>query len=153
MKEVCRYVDCVRVKGSSEPIDLYTIDINYNVTHQSREKIGIVKSLEEKEKYFKEKKLMVEDLIEEYGSITPIILEKNSYLELIEEKSDIFYQAWENAIKSYKEGDWGKAKQYFEECLRDDSDDGPANTLYNYIKSFNFQSPKDWKGERELFSK
>jgi class 3 adenylate cyclase len=22
MKEVCRYVDCVRVKGSSEPIDL-----------------------------------------------------------------------------------------------------------------------------------
>jgi class 3 adenylate cyclase len=153
MKEVCRYVDCVRVKGSSEPIDLYTIDINYNVTHQSREKIGIVKSLEEKEKYFKEKKLMVEDLIEEYGSITPIILEKDSYLELIEEKSDIFYQAWENAIKSYKEGDWGKAKQYFEECLRDDSDDGPANTLYNYIKSFNFQSPKDWKGERELFSK
>ena len=153
MKGVCRYVDCVRVKGSSEPIDLYTIDINYNITHQSREKIGIVKSLEEKEKYFNEKKLIIEGLIEEYGSITPIILEKDSYLEIIEEKSNIFYQAWENAIRSYKKGNWGKAKQYFEECLRDDSEDGPANTLYNYIKSFNFQSPKDWRGERELFEK
>ena len=153
MKEVCRYVDCVTVKGSSEPLDLYTIDINYNVTPQRRDQIKIIKSPEEKVKMFKEKKAMLEGLIQEYGSITRLILEKKSYWELIDEKSQLFYDAWENAIKLYKEGKWEKAKKYFEKCLKEDFNDGPANTLYNYIGKFNFKSPKDWKGKRELTNK
>ena len=153
MKEVCRYVDCVRVKGSSEPIDLYTIDINYNVTPQERAKIRIIQSYEEKVKISREKKTMLECLIQEYGSITPFILEKKNYLELIDEKSEFFYDAWENAMDLYKKGNWKEAKKYFEDCLNEDSNDGPANTLYNYIKKFNFESPKDWKGERILTNK
>jgi hypothetical protein len=153
LKSICRYVDCVTVKGSTEPIDLYTIDINYDVSPQKREKIKIFKSPEEKVKFFKEKKILVESLIEEYGSISPIILDKNSYYELIEDKSERFYNGWDNAISYYKEGKWEEAKKYFEVCLEEDSTDGPANTLYNYIKKFNFKSPKNWKGERELISK
>ena len=153
MKSVCRYVDCVLVKGSSEPIDLYTIDINYDVTPQKKEKVKIIETHEEKEKIFKEKKIMIESLIEEYGSISPIILEKKSYWELIDEKSEIFYEAWENAMRLYKKGNWEDAKKYFEECLEEDSEDGPSNTLYNYIKKFNFKSPADWKGQRELINK
>ena len=153
LKSICRYVDCVTVKGSTEPIDLYTIDINYDVSPQKREKIKIFKSPEEKVKFFKEKKILVESLIEEYGSISPIILDKNSYYELIEDKSERFYDGWDNAISYYKEGKWEEAKKNFEVCLEEDSTDGPANTLYNYIKKFNFKSPKNWKGERELISK
>lgn len=151
--KVCRYVDCVRVKGSSETIDLYTIDINYNVTPQKRAKIRIHQSYEEKMKISSEKKTMLECLIQEYGSITPFILEKKNYLELIDEKSELFYDAWENAMDLYKKGNWKEAKQYFEECLNEDSNDGPANTLYNYIKKYNFESPEDWKGERILTNK
>ena len=153
MKSVCRYVDCVLVKGSSEPIDLYTIDINYDITPQKKEKIKIIQTHEEKEKILKEKKMMIESLIEEYGSISPIILEKKSYWELIDEKSEIFYGAWENAMRLYKKGKWHEAKKYFEECLEEDSEDGPSNTLYNYIKEFNFKSPANWKGQRELINK
>ena len=153
MKGVCRYVDCVTVKGSTEPIDLYTIDINRKITPQKKEKLKIVKTAEEKAKMYKEKKTVLEGLIEEYGSITPIILEKRSYWELIDEKSERFYDSWENAMSSYKEGKWHKAKKYFEECLEEDSTDGPTNTLYNYIKKFDFKSPDNWKGERELTSK
>lgn len=153
MKSVCRYVDCVLVKGSSEPIDLYTIDINYDVTPQKKEKIKIIETHEEKEKILKEKKIMIESLIEEYGSISPIILEKKSYWELIDEKSEIFYDAWENAMRQYKKGKWEEAKKYFEKCLEEDSEDGPSNTLYSYIKKFNFKSPSNWKGQRELTNK
>ena len=153
MKGVCRYVDCVTVKGSTEPIDLYTIDINSKITPQRKEKLKIVKTAEEKAKVYKEKKTVLEGLIEEYGSITPIILEKRSYWELIDEKSERFYDSWEYAMSSYKEGKWDKAKKYFEECLEEDSADGPTNTLYNYIKKFDFKSPDNWKGERELISK
>ena len=153
LKELCRYVDCVTVKGSTEPIDLYTIDINHKVTPQRKEKIKIIKDSEEKAKIFKEKKIMLEGLIEEYGSITQIILEKKSYWELIDEKSDEFYEMWEKAMDSYKNGKWENSKIYLENCLKEDSKDGPANTIYNYIKKFNFKSPPDWKGERELTSK
>ena len=96
---------------------------------------------------------MIESLIEEYGSISPIILEKKSYWELIDEKSEIFYDAWENAMRLYKKGEWHEAKKYFEECLKEDAEDGPSNTLYNYIKQFNFKSPANWKGQRELLNK
>ena len=153
MKEVCRYVDCVTVKGSSEPIDLYTIDIDYKVTPQKREQIKIIKNPEEKIRKFKEKKSMLECLIQEYGGITRLLLEKKSYWELIDEKSELFYDSWENGIKFYKEGKWEKAKTYFEECLSEDLNDGPANTLYNFIKKYNFKSPKNWKGKRELTNK
>ena len=47
----------------------------------------------------------------------------------------------------------GKDSGIFEECLEEDSADGPTNTLYNYIKKFDFKSPDNWKGERELTSK
>ena len=153
LKKVCRFVDCVRVKGSTEPIDLYTIDINYDVPPQKTKKVQIIENSEIRAKSLKEKKMIVESLIDEYGSISPIILEKQSYIDLIDEKSDEFYGAWENAIYFYKNGNWEKAKKYFEDCLEEDNNDGPANTLYNYIKKLNFKSPENWKGERDLVSK
>ena len=153
IKSICRFVDRVTVKGSTEPIDLYTIDIHYDIETQKREKIRIFKSPEEKAKFLKEKKILIESLIEEYGSISPIILDKNSYYQLIDDKSERFYNGWDNAIANYKGGKWEEAKQFFEVCLEEDSTDGPANTLYNYIKQFNFKSPKNWKGHRELISK
>jgi hypothetical protein len=153
IKSICRFVDRVTVKGSTEPIDLYTIDIHYDIEPQKREKIRIFKSPEEKAKFLKEKKILIESLIEEYGSISPIILDKNSYYQLIDDKSERFYNGWDNAIANYKGGKWEEAKQFFEVCLEEDSNDGPANTLYNYIKQFNFKSPKNWKGHRELISK
>ena len=153
MKGICRYVDCVRVKGSTEPIHLYTIDINCNVTKQKAEKLRIIEDQKEKEKFFKEKKIMLESLIEQYGSVCSIILDKESYMELLEEKSEEFYDAWEDAMDLYKKGKWNEAKKYFEECMKEDPNDGPSNTLYSYIKKFNFESPKNWKGERELTSK
>ena len=153
MKQICRYVDCVTVKGSSEPIDLYTIDINYNVRPQKIENIKIINDQKEKAKIFKEKKMMLESLIEQYRSVSSLILDKESYLELIDEKSEKFYDSWEYAMYFYKKGDWKDAKLYFEQCLKEDSNDGPANTLYNYIKKYDFESPINWRGERELTSK
>ena len=126
LKKVCRFVDCVRVKGSTEPIDLYTIDINYDVPPQKTKKIQIIENSEIRAKSLKEKKMIIESLIDEYGSISPIILEKQSYIDLIDEKSDEFYGAWENAIYFYKNGNWEKAKKYFEDCLEEDNNDGPV---------------------------
>ena len=38
MKDLCRFVDCVMVKGSELPLDLYTIDVNLNLKTQNEKK-------------------------------------------------------------------------------------------------------------------
>ena len=152
MKNICRYVDKVTVKGSELPLDLYTIDLNLNVSRQKESKILIV-SNKEKRNIFNEKKLELDALIEECGSVTPIILEKNSYQELIKIRSDDFKDSWNKGIECYKKGDWKNANIYFGTCLKIDPDDGPANVLSNYIKSRNLKAPNNWKGVRELSSK
>ena len=152
MKNICRYVDKVTVKGSELPLDLYTIDLNLNVSKQKESKILIMNN-KEKRNIFNEKKLELDALIEECGSVTPIILEKNSYQELIRVRSDDFKDSWNKGIECYKKGDWKSANIYFGTCLKIDPDDGPANVLSNYIKSRNLKAPNNWKGVRELSSK
>ena len=152
MKNICRYVDRVTVKGSELPLDLYTIDLNLNVSPQKESKILIV-SNKEKRNIFNEKKLELEALIEECGSVTPIILEKESYQELIKVRSDDFKDSWNKGIECYIKGDWKNANMYFNTCLKIDPNDGPANVLSKFIKSRNLKPPKNWKGVRELSSK
>ena len=68
------------------PLNLYTIDINYNITPQKGNNISIV-SNKEKRKLLAQKKQNLQMMIEEYGSVTSIILEKQSYIELIKVRS------------------------------------------------------------------
>lgn len=97
MKNISRFVDCVMVKGREQALELYTIDLNHNVTHQSESKILIV-SNKEKRANFAEKKLEFQKLIEEYGTITPIILEKQSYRELIKVRDRDFNDNWQKGL-------------------------------------------------------
>jgi hypothetical protein len=140
------------VKGSSLPISLYTIDLNYEVAPQKNTKV-LSMGLKEKRKMYLDKKNDLHALIDEYGSVSQIILEKQSYKELIKVKHPNFTDNWENAIDCYRKGDWMQAKESFEKCLEIDSNDGPSHTLLEYIKSYNYIHPPGWEGVRELKSK
>ena len=152
LKSVCRFIDCVKVKGSSLPISLYTIDLNYEVTPQKNTKV-LSMTLKEKRKMYLNKKNDLHALIDEYGSVSQIILEKQSYKELIKVKHPNFTDNWENAIDCYRKGDWIQAKESFEKCLEIDSSDRPSHTLLEYIRSYNYIHPPGWEGVRELQSK
>jgi len=152
MKSICRYIDCVTVKGSELPLDLYTIDLNLNISPQ-KEKNIIIASNKEKKSIFNEKKMKLEAMIDEYGAVTPIILEKESYMELIRQRSFEFNDSWKNGIECYKSGDWKNANMYFQTCSKIDPNDGPTKILLDYIKSRKLKAPDGWKGVRELTSK
>ena len=85
------------------PLNLYTIDINYNITPQKGNNICIV-SNKEKRKLLAQKKQNLQMMIEEYGSVTSIILEKQSYKELIKVRSSEFNENWTQAMENYKKG-------------------------------------------------
>lgn len=152
LKSICRFIDCVKVKGSELPLNLYTIDLNYKLTPQKNTKILIV-SNKEKRSVFAQKKANLSAMIEEYGSVTPLILEKQSYKELIKQRNPNFIDTWDIGMENYKKGNWIDAKKCFEECLKMENDDGPAKTLLNFINKHNCIPPKTWEGIRELVSK
>ena len=152
MKEICRFIDCVKVKGSEYPLNLYTIDLNYSITPQKSTKILIV-SNKEKKKIFAEKKENLNAMIEEYGNVTSIMFEKESYKELIKPKNPEFTELWNDGMDNYQKGDWINAKKCFEECLKIESKDGPGNTLLRYLNDNKCVPPKNWEGVRELLSK
>ena len=114
------------------PLNLYTIDINYNITPQKGNNICIV-SNKEKRKLLAQKKQNLQMMIEEYGSVTSIILEKQSYKELIKVRSSEFNENWTQAMENYKKGNWIVAKAFFETCLQIEKEDGPATTLLSTI--------------------
>lgn len=153
MKNLMRFVDCVMVKGSVQPLELYTIDVNLNLKPQSEKKI-LIMSNKDKRKRFADKKEIFRREVEVTRSATAIILEKASYLELLHtNKTDEFYRNWEEGIIKYKEGDFMAAGQKFKECLKLDPTDGPAKTLLGYFEGRGYNSPVCWQGVRELTSK
>ena len=80
-------------------------------------------------------------------------MEKNSYRELIVQRSEEFNFNWNEGIKFYKSGKWKNAIKFFENCLKIDPNDGPAFVLSDFIKSYNLNAPKNWNGVRTLSSK
>ena len=152
MKRRMRFVDCVNVKGSVIPLDLYTIDVNLDLKPQEK-KISIM-SPKDKRKRYQDKKELFQREIEMVKSVTNIIFEKDSYIELTHtKKTEEFYHEWEEGVKFYKNGYFKQAAEQYEKCLKIDPDDGPAKTLLTYIKNRNYKKPEGWKGVRELTSK
>ena len=153
MKHICRFVDCVMVKGSELPLDLYTIDVNLELKPQNQKKIMIMSNKDKRKRFAEKKELFIKE-VEFTRSAAKIVLEKSSYIELLRtKKTDEFYSLWKEGTEAYKEGDFKKAGDCFKKCLNLDPSDGPAKTLLGYFERMNYRAPSDWKGVRELTSK
>ena len=153
MKKICRYIDCVKVKGSELPLKLYTIDVNLDLKVGDMKKVKYA-SIREKRRRFAEKKELFKKEIDYEKSVAKVVLAKSSYMELLKTKrNDEFYSLWNNGIDNYKEGNFKKASEYFNKCLLIEPNDGPAKTLINYFEKVKYVKPEEWKGVRELFSK
>ncbi len=153
MKHVCRFVDCVYVKGSEQPLDLYTIDVNLNLKPQENKNIVILGNKEKRKRYADRKETFQRE-VEIMKSATRLIFQKSSYLELLKAgKTEEFYSIWDEGIAFYKKGDFKNAGDKFKRCLQLDKTDGPAKTLLKYFENCNFKAPNNWIGVRELTSK
>lgn len=151
LKYICRLIDVVLVKGSKEPVRLYTVDVNLNLTPQKDDNSNL--QGKEKRKMQEKKKESLKKEGELRGNISRWILGKNSFRELLNTgRNDDFYINWNFAFENYLSGNWQLACETFQECLKLD-DDGPGKTLIAYIKSLNYIPPEGWKGVRELTSK
>lgn len=153
MQQLCRFIDCVMVKGSQLPLDLYTIDVNLDIQPQNEKQIKIMGG-KEKRKRFQDKKELFNREVDLTKSAFKVVLEKSSFIELLNtNKTEVFYATWNEGMKMYKEGLFSQAKEKVKECLKIDPSDGPAKTLIRYFDSIQCRTPCGWSGVRELTSK
>ena len=57
------------------------------------------------------------------------------------------------AYKEYSIGRWGTCKAMLDNLLSNFPSDGPSQSLYNVIQSFEVNAPKDWRVYRALTEK
>jgi len=159
---VCRLIDHVTVKGSRQPIRLYTIDVDYmqlDVVHKSmdrviknRFKVRQVREARKNEKWAEEFKVWDafkkdEDLLKMRSTFT-----------------EEFFQRFSMAYRNYEAGEWMVSRDMLFTChytasssLDGDTEewpeDGPVVTLLSFMKQHRYEAPAEWPGHRELTEK
>mmetsp|Transcript_26430 Transcript_26430/g.47679 ORF Transcript_26430/g.47679 Transcript_26430/m.47679 type:complete len:1059 (+) Transcript_26430:87-3263(+) len=162
----CRLIDHVTVKGSRQPVRLYTIDLNIDQIEvetkgpdrliRNRFKIRQLREVRKSEKW-------AEDY--EVGDV----MRTNRDVNLMRMSfSDEFFQRFAMAYRNYEAGEWMAARDMLYTCFyqpkadvgrrlvtteADWPEDGPTVALLKYMQKFDYVAPNDWAGYRELAHK
>lgn len=142
-RKLCRMIDKVTVKGSVEPLGLYTFDImTYPkafaepvfAVHFS-EKAGAAPVHERKRWDWAEAQQVVSDIQKQEG-VNPR-----------------YFPVFQEAVEFYLKGDWASSAEKLKEVLTLKPDDGPTLALYGVLERRMFTKPEGWDGCRELTEK
>ncbi|KDO17630.1 hypothetical protein SPRG_21851 [Saprolegnia parasitica CBS 223.65] len=130
-RKFLRKMDRIRIRGVDTPLTVYTFDV-------TNPKPGFATPKFELDKRGKEVQV-------------PVDFENDpEYKEIREGLDPAFLEAASNGVELYLEGDWRGAKVALTQALELRPGDGPVSHVMDYMKSFDFDSPKNWEGVREL---
>ncbi|EGR34816.1 hypothetical protein IMG5_001570 [Ichthyophthirius multifiliis] len=164
-KKELRWIDRVTVKGSINPMDLYTVDVSLDNVEKRVghiDKFDVVYSNPmQKKKVRVLERIQRNKLKEEIqkGIAFPADKFQNDHqlIAMREFFNDEFYSEWNIGFQAYLKGKWDLAKNSFSKTLnmleQYGVKDGPSNTLLDVIKENNGRAPDDWKGFRILTEK
>ena len=153
MKKHVREIDRVRIKGSKDPISLYTCDVNTTVLAPGQGEM-ITQELDMKLRKVKLriKRDELRQKIQKSGSELWKMFEDDRDLRaMIEGFPPDFFLAFKGAYKHYLKGQWEEAKMglmYAEEMKG--TEDGPAQSLIHFIDQHHGVAPFNWAGHREV---
>ena len=146
-------IDRVTVKGSTDPIDIYTCDID------TSQLSGVTES---KQKYKDKKHKRVLQRISRderrksaYEGTYKIsqLFQEDEELKLMRSSiSRDFLNKFNQGMQHYRDGNWDQAKLILEEANMI-KPDGPSNTLLEVIEENGGRAPSDWNGFRVLTEK
>lgn len=149
-----RRVDKVTVKGSKQPIDLYTCDIYPQVLKPTPE---VDKKIDMKKTRvlgrIARKKLNDKALKGEY-MVYDMWHEDDDLINMRKNVTKAFVKEFEIALQDYLDGKWTEAKAGFKRAMDlKESFDGPCQVLIDFINSEGGVAPANWPGYRELHDK
>ena len=158
MKEKCRKIDVVTLKGSEKPVNLYTVDLNKNIKPGKLTSNKDRMSVREKMDYYGQKKRKLWKKYENSKKNKTIgeiyYKESKGFRQILNnQKSSLFYNNFEEGLSHYIDGEWEEAAAFLYRALYLDNSDGPTKTILEYMKKLKYKAPDDWDGYRVLTSK
>ena len=140
VQSTCRRVDRVVFKGCIEPMTIF---------HQDLEPLS---SLQEKPNNYSD--LISSTSWEGPDEIKAAGVDLNETIKALQsDKTFLIRDVYEVAFNAYADGEWGKCKILFHLWLEKFPGDPVVQALTMFLMRYNFQSPKDWKGQRILETK
>jgi class 3 adenylate cyclase len=140
-----RQIDCVTVKGSLHPVELYTFDVRPENIAAPAADVNLHRTFEEETLSFME----YSDEFKQHPDI----------LKMREGISADFLQDFKRGLRHYVAGEWSQAKEIlhttrtYVTAQGERALDGPSESLLAVMKTHDFIAPKTWKGYRELTEK
>lgn len=143
----CRRIDKVIMTGSSRPMELYVIDLDYRSltveprltrqTWNSKARFRVRQFLEQEKTAKLKSDFQMVDVFNEDPDVAAMRFRYTL------EFTHVFNMGYQN----YSQGEWGVAKRLL---LRTRTmlgeADGPSTALLNYMERYLFQAPREWDG-------
>lgn len=153
VREICREIDRITVKGSNQPIRIYTVDIDTNNLEETNDRFKTQSMKEKKRNYEKEKKHLWHSLKTRKRTTAALITGDKDFQELRRHVNPVFTHLFQRGYQHYLDGDWESAQSILQKCIKTRPSDGPTKTLLNIIAEGGGKAPEKWKGFRALISK
>lgn len=143
-QKFCRQIDCVTVKGSIEPLRLYTCDVEVGDLDYEPAKPPLTKT-QQKQKRVKAR--MNRDTNRELifsgeFEVSGLFYTDEDLLEMRAPFKKEFYDTFKLGYDAYIEGDWQMAKGLLEKIhIVKGCEDFPSKNLISVMKEHNFKAP------------
>jgi len=164
----CRLIDHVEIKGSKEPIELYTVDLDLHALEV--EEKAILKGGWNVKQRFKARQLLEVERKRKLGldyEVASVFSSDETVQPMRQIYTTEFLQIFNMGYRNYAEGEWEVARQMLARTLsmlapRDNDgsgrrrshhrivEDGPSRALLSFMAKHDFQAPFGWQGIREL---
>jgi len=152
IKWVCREIDTVTVKGSVQPMKLFTVDMDVTKFNEIRDRMEGKTIKEKKAQRDEEKNEILKRAFQYKKSTWEIFAKDNDFKTLRSNYSKDFQKKFSEGYKKYISGDWLDARAAFDSCLSLQPNDGPTLTLQRFMDETG-HPPAEWSGYRELTEK
>lgn len=155
-KQECRQIDRVTVKGSIDPIDVFTCDIDTSVLRPETTRVEDDqkdKKLQRVAQRTKRDRLR-KDALEKEIPMSSQFSEDEDLRLMRSTQNPEFVKSFNEAFQHYVRGNWHKCKQglILAESIKGERD-GPSVTLLDVIDEYGGEAPANWDGYRELTEK
>lgn len=156
MRNKCRLIDNVIIKGSARAMGLYCLDLDYRSVKVAEDApLGITWSTR---KRFEARQILETSKNTKMAQDFDIanLLDTDPTLLVMRQRYTVeFFQLFNMGFQNYCEGEWQVARKMLS-CTRAilGIEDGPSNALLRFMESpYGFEAPKNWKGVREVETK
>ena len=153
VKNICREIDTVTVKGSIRPIRLFTVDVDVEDLAETRDRFARLPMKMKKREYERERADMWSKLDRGRKTSMQMISADKDFMEIRRHHNLDFANQFAKAYQLYKKGDFPEAHKELKVGLEMAPKDGPSHTLVEIIEDYGMKAPDDWKGYRALTSK